>query len=64
MGQLVFPQIPVNGCLIDMAKHGLPDGPGDPMCLSAYNVEAVHVDGMSCFLSVLIYKGGGSKVYF
>ena len=47
-----------------MDKHGLLDGPGDGMCLSAYNGEAVHIDGVSCRLVVLVDRGGGSEVFF
>ena len=54
MGQLVFPQIPIEGWVIDMDDHGLLDGPGDAMCFSAYNGEEVHIDGVSCRLAVLV----------
>ena len=63
MEQLVFPQVPAEGWDIDADKHGLLDGPGDAMCLFAYNGEAIHLDGVSCGLAVLA-DGGGAEVFF
>ena len=57
--QLVFSQITVEGCVIDADEHGLHDGPGDAMCLSAQNGKAVHIDGVSCGQAMLVYWGSG-----
>ena len=64
VGQLVFTEANVEGWIIDMDTHVLLDGPGDVMCLPAYNGEAVHIDGVSCGLVVLVDEGGGSEVLF
>ena len=54
MGQLVFPQVPFEGWVIDADKHGLLDSLGDAVCLPAYNGEAVNIDGVPCGLAVLV----------
>ena len=41
-------------------KHGLPDSPGDTMFLPVHSVEAVHTDGVSCGLAILVNGGWGS----
>ena len=61
--QLVFPQVPVEGWVIDMDKHHLLDGPGDAVCFPAYSGESVHTDGVSCRLAVMVNGGGGSKLF-
>ena len=62
--QLVFPQVPFEGWVINADKHGMFDCLSDTMCLPAYNGEAVHIDGVSCGLAVLVYGGGVSEVFF
>ena len=61
--QLVFPQVPVKEIFIYMDKDGLLDGPGDTLYLPAHNGEAVHIDGVSCSLNMLVNGGLGSEVF-
>ena len=63
VGQLVFPQVPVEGWVIDMDEHGLLYSPGDGMGFPPYNEEAIHIDGVSCGLAVLVNGGEGPKVF-
>ena len=62
VGQLVLPYIPVEGWVTDSNKHGLLHSPSNNMCFPAHNRKAVHIDGMSFKLAVLVDSGGGSMV--
>ena len=53
VGQLVLPQIPVEGWIIDWKEHGLLDGLGNTVCFPAHNGRAIHIDGMPCRLAAL-----------
>ena len=64
MEQLVFPQVPVEGWVIDAEKYGLLVGAEDAVHLPAYNGEAVFIDVVSCGLTVLVDGEGGSEVFF
>ena len=46
MRQLVLLQVPVEGCVIDLNKHGLLYGPSNTVCLPAYNGKAVYIDAI------------------
>ena len=64
MGQLIFPNIPVEGWVICPDKHGLLDHPGDAICLPLHDGETIHNNGVSCGLAVLLNRGWGSEVFF
>ena len=57
VGQLVVSQVHLEEWVMYMDKHGLPGGPCNAMCLPAHNEEAVHIDGVSCGLTVLVDVG-------
>ena len=61
--QLVLPQVPVEVWVIDSNEHGHLDGPSNTMYFHAHNGKAVHIDGMSYRLAVLVNWGGSSKVF-
>ena len=44
VGQLVLPEIPVEGSVIDSYEHGLLDGPDNPRCFPVSSGETVHTD--------------------
>ena len=60
--KLVFPQIPVEGRVIDSYEHHLLDGPGNPVWFHANNGETVHTDAVPCSMTMLLNGGGSSKM--
>ena len=63
VGQLIFPQVPVEGWVIDTDEHGLFYGPGDALGFLAYIGEAVDIHGVSCEFVVLVNWGGSSEIF-
>ena len=59
VGQLVPPQVPFEGLVMDPNKHGLIFAPSYTVHIPAYNGKAVHIDGMSCRMTMLV-KGEGA----
>ena len=61
--QMVLPQVPAEGWVIDSNEHGLLDGPSDIVHFSAHNEKTVLIDMISCRLTELINGVGGSMVF-
>ena len=44
VGQLVLPQVPVDGLGIDSNEHCFLDGPSNTVCFPAHDGKAVYID--------------------
>ena len=62
VGQLVLPQIPIVGRVIDSYEHGFLDSPGNTMCLPTHNGETVYTDAVLVRMIMLVNGGGSPKV--
>ena len=58
VGQLEFAQVATEGWVINPYEHGLLEGPGNDMDLSAHNGETVHIDAMPWDATMFIDGGG------
>ena len=63
VGQLRFPNVPVEGRIIDLDIHGLLDGPCNVVRLPTHNEEVFHPGRMTCGVS-MVTNGGGGLRYF
>ena len=57
-------RIPGQHNIYNIQSSAIPDGPGDAVCLPVHNGKAVHIDGMSCGLAMMVNGGWGSEVSF